>query len=60
MYLRIHLLVESGWYTTYYNLFAGMFDYNQDLPMAKIILLHKDKDSSILDHNRQIALLNIG
>ena len=26
--------------------------------MAKIILIHKDKDIAILDHDRPIALLN--
>ena len=47
---RIHLLVNE--------ILAGGYDCNQDLLMAKVILIHKDKDIAILDHYRSIALLN--
>jgi len=47
---RIHLLVNE--------ILEGKFDCDQDLLMAKVILIHKDKDIAILDHYRPIALLN--
>ena len=37
---------------------VGDYDCNQDLLMAKVILIHKDKDIAILDHYTPIALLN--
>ena len=37
---------------------VGDYDCNQDLLMAKVILIHKHKDITILDHYRPIALLN--
>jgi len=40
------------------EILAGEYDCNQDLLMAKVILIHKDKDIAILDHYRPIALLN--
>jgi len=46
----IHLLVNE--------ILAGEYDCNLDLLMAKIILIHEDKDIAILDHYRPIALLN--
>jgi len=47
---RIHLLVNE--------ILVGEYDCDQDLLMAKVILIHKDKDIAILDHYRPIALLN--
>jgi len=47
---RIHLLVNE--------ILAGDYDCDQDLLMAKVILIHKNKDIAILDHYRPIALLN--
>jgi len=47
---RIHLLVNE--------ILEGKFDCDQDLLMANVILIHKDKDIAILDHYRPIALLN--
>jgi len=47
---RIHLLVNK--------ILEGKYDCNQDALMAKVILIHKDKDIAILDHYRPIALLN--
>jgi len=47
---RIHVLVNE--------IMAGGYDCDQDLLMAKVILIHKDKDIAILDHYRPIALLN--
>jgi len=40
------------------EILAGDYDCDQDLLMAKVILIHKDKDIAILDHYRPIALLN--
>ena len=39
-------------------LLCEVFNYNTELLMAKVILIHKDKDIAILDHYRPIALLN--
>jgi len=47
---RIHLLVNE--------ILIGEYDCDKDLLMAKVILIHKDKDIAILDHYRPIALLN--
>jgi len=47
---RIHLLVNE--------ILIGDYDCDKDLLMAKVILIHKDKDIAILDHYRPIALLN--
>ena len=47
---RIHLLVNE--------ILAREYDCDQDLLMAKVILIHKDKDIAIHDHYRPIALLN--
>jgi len=47
---RIHLLVNE--------ILVGEYDCDQDLLMAKVILIHKDKDVAVLDHYRPIALLN--
>jgi len=47
---RIHLLVKE--------ILAGEYDCDQDLMMAKVILIHKDKYIAILDHYRPITLLN--
>jgi len=47
---RIHLLVNE--------ILEGKYDCDQDLLMAKVILIHKDKDIAILHHHRPIALLN--
>jgi len=47
---RIHLLVNE--------LLTGGHECNTELLMAKVILIHKDKDIAILDHYRPIALLN--
>jgi len=47
---RIHLLVNE--------ILVGEYDCDEDLLMAKVILIHKDKDIAILDHYRLIALLN--
>jgi len=48
---RIHLLVNQ--------ILIGDHDCDKELLMAKVILIHKDKDIAILDHYRPIALLNI-
>ena len=48
---RIHLLVNE--------ILIGDHDCDKELLMAKVILIHKDKDTAILDHYRPIALLNI-
>jgi len=47
---RIHLLVNE--------ILTGRHDCDTELLMAKVILIHKDKDTAILDHYRPIALLN--
>jgi len=47
---RIHLLVNE--------ILIGDHDCDKELLMAKLILIHKDKDIAILDHYRPIALLN--
>jgi len=47
---RIHLLVNE--------ILIGDHDCDKELLMAKVILIHKDKDLAILDHYRPIALLN--
>ena len=47
---RIHLLVNEILVREYYC--------DQELLMAKVILIHKDEDIAILDHYRPIALLN--
>jgi len=46
----IHLLVN--------DILIGNHDCDKELLIAKVILLHKDKDIAILDHYRPIALLN--
>jgi len=46
---RIHLLVNE--------ILVGEYDCDQDLLMAKVIFIHKDRDIAILDHYRPIALL---
>jgi len=47
---RIHLLVNE--------ILNGVHECDTELLMAKVILIHKDKDIAILDHYRPIALLN--
>jgi len=47
---RIHLLVNE--------ILTGGHDCDTEVLMAKVILIHKDKDIAILDHYRPIALLN--
>jgi len=47
---RIHLLVNE--------ILIGDHDCDKELLMAKVILIHKDKDIARLDHYRPIALLN--
>ena len=47
---RIHLLVNE--------ILTGGHQCDTELLMAKVILIHKDKDIAILDHYRPIALLN--
>jgi len=47
---RIHLLVNE--------ILIGVHDCDKELLMAKVVLIHKDKDTAILDHYRPIALLN--
>jgi len=47
---RIHLLVNE--------ILTGDHDCDTELLMAKVILIHKDKDIAILDNYRPIALLN--
>ena len=47
---RIHLLVNE--------ILRGDHECDTELLMAKVILIHKDKDIAILDHYRPIALLN--
>ena len=41
------------------EILTGVHDCDTDLLMAKVILIHKDKDIAILDHYRPVALLNI-
>jgi len=40
------------------EILAGGHECDTELLMAKVILIHKDKDIAILDHYRPIALLN--
>jgi len=40
------------------EILIGEHDCDKDLLMAKVNLIHKDKDNAILDHYRPIALLN--
>ena len=47
---RIHLLVNE--------ILTGVHECDTELLMAKVILIHKDKDIATLDHYRPIALLN--
>jgi len=47
---RIHLLVNE--------ILIGDHVCDNKFLMAKVSLIHKDKDIAILDHNRPIALLN--
>jgi len=47
---RIQLLVNE--------ILIGDHDCDTELLMAKVILIHKDKDIAIFDHYRPIALLN--
>ena len=47
---RIHLLVNK--------IHDAKFDCDQDLFIAKVILIDKEKHIAILDHYRPIALLN--
>jgi len=47
---RIHLLVNE--------ILPGVHECDTELLLAKVILIHKDKDIAILDHYRPIALLN--
>jgi len=47
---RIHLLVNE--------ILIEDHDCDKELLMAKVILIHKDKDIAILDYYRPIALLN--
>jgi len=47
---RIYLLVNE--------ILTGVHECDIELLMAKVILIHKDKDIAILDHYRPIALLN--
>jgi len=47
---RIYLLVNE--------ILEGKFDCDQNLSMAQVIFIHKDKDIAILDHCRPIALLS--
>ena len=47
---RIHLLVNE--------ILIGDHECDTGLLMAKVILIHKNKDIAILDHYRPIALLN--
>jgi len=47
---RIHLLVNE--------MLRGNYDCDNELLMAKVILIHKDKDIAKLDHYRSIALPN--
>jgi len=47
---RIHLFVNE--------ILIGDHDCDKELLIAKVILIHKDKDIAILDHYRPIALLN--
>jgi len=47
---RIHLLVNE--------ILIGDHDCDKELLMAKVILIHKDKDFAILDHYRPIVLPN--
>ena len=46
----MHLLVNE--------ILTGVHECDTELLMAKVILIHKDKDIAILDHYRPIALLN--
>ena len=47
---RIYLLVNE--------ILTGVQECDTELLMAKVILIHKDKDIAKLDHYRPIALLN--
>ena len=47
---RIHLLVNE--------ILIRDHDCDKELLMAKVILIHKDKDVAILDHYRPTALMN--
>jgi len=47
---RIYLLVNE--------ILVGKYYCDEDMLMAKVILIHKDKDIAILDHYRPIAFLN--
>jgi len=40
------------------EILTGGRECDTELLMAKVILIHKDKDIAILDHYRPIALLN--
>jgi len=40
------------------EILIGDHDCDKDLLMAKVILIHKDKDIALLDYYRPIALLN--
>ena len=40
------------------EILTGIHECDTELLMAKVILIHKDKDIAILDHYRPIALLN--
>jgi len=40
------------------EILIGVHDCDKELLMAKVILIHKDKDTAILDYYRPIALLN--
>ena len=47
---RIHLLVNE--------ILIGVHECDTELLIGKVILIHKDKDTAILDHYRPSALLN--
>jgi len=47
---RIHLLMNE--------ILTGVHECDTELLIAKVILIHKDKDTATLDHYRPIALLN--
>jgi len=40
------------------EILTGVHESDTELLMAKVILIHKDKDIAVLDHYRPIALLN--
>ena len=40
------------------EILTGVHECDIEMLMAKVILIHKDKDIAILDHYRPIALLN--